>query len=78
MGAARELVAGRFKDAYTSLTHDVVIPGSKRRHISAVASVQSAAPVSAGPGHGVVLLFVNQTTIVGADAPVCTRRRACG
>ncbi|OBI11955.1 hypothetical protein A5713_05390 [Mycobacterium sp. E2497] len=72
LGAARERLTGRFKDTYTSLTRDVVIPGSKQRHISALATVQSAASVSEGPDHGVVLLFVNQTTIVGADAPAYT------
>ncbi|MGZ4527479.1 MAG: hypothetical protein ACXVX7_13750 [Mycobacterium sp.] len=72
LGAAREHLAGQFKDAYTSLTRDVVIPGAKQKHISAVATVQSAASVSAGPSHGVVLLFVNQTTIVGTDAPAYT------
>ena len=72
LGAARDLLTGRFKDAYTSLTREVVIPGSKQKHISAAATVQSAASVSEGPDHGVVLLFVNQTTIVGADAPAYT------
>lgn len=72
LGAARDRLTGRFKDAYTSLTREVVIPGSKQKHISAVATVQSAASVSAGPDHGVVLLFVNQTTIVGAEAPAYT------
>ncbi|WP_156688411.1 hypothetical protein [Mycobacterium sp. Marseille-P9652] len=72
VGAARDRLTGRCKDAYTSLTRDVVVPGAKRRHISAVATVESAASVSAGPDHGVVLLFVNQTTIVGTDAPAYT------
>ena len=72
LAAARDRLTGRFKDAYTSLTRDVVIPGSKQRHISALATVQSAASVSAEPDHGVVLLFINQTTIVGADAPAYT------
>nr|WP_231614120.1 hypothetical protein [Mycobacterium nebraskense] len=72
LGAARDRLTGRFKDAYPSLTREVVIPGSKQRHISAVANVQSAASVSAGPDHGVVLVFVNQTTIVGAEAPAYT------
>jgi Mce-associated membrane protein len=69
LGAARDRLTGRFKDAYTSLTRELVIPGSKQKQISAVATVQAAAAVSAGPSHGVVLLFVNQTTIVGTSAP---------
>ncbi|HEU4362268.1 MAG TPA: hypothetical protein VFR27_12285, partial [Mycobacterium sp.] len=37
--AARGRLTGQFLDAYTSLTHDVVIPGAKQKKISAVASV---------------------------------------
>ena len=59
LGVARDRLTGQFKDAYTSLTRDVVIPGSKQKQISAVATVQAAASVSAQPGHGDVLLFVN-------------------
>ncbi|WP_260754836.1 hypothetical protein [Mycobacterium sp. SMC-8] len=72
LGAARELLTGEFRDAYTSLTKDVVIPGAKEKQISAVASVPAAASVSATPSEAVVLLFVNQTVSVGADAPTDT------
>lgn len=56
---------GDFKDAYTSLTRQVVIPGAKEKHISAVAKVNAAASVSATENHAVVLLFVNQTVTMG-------------
>ncbi|MDT5211563.1 MAG: Mce-associated rane protein, partial [Mycobacterium sp.] len=69
LGAARDLLTGDFRDSYTSLTHDVVIPGAKQKQISAVATVPAVASVSAKPGHAVVLVFVNQTVIVGQDAP---------
>lgn len=72
VAAARDRLTGRFKDAYTSLTRDVVIPGSKQKHISAVATVQSAASVSAKPSQEVILLFVGQTTIAGGEAPTHT------
>lgn len=72
LGAARDRLTGRFAQAYAALARDVVIPGAKQKHISAVATVQSAAAVQAGPDHGVVLLFVNQTTIVGTDVPAYT------
>lgn len=65
LGAARERLTGEFKDAYTSLTRQVVIPGAKEKHISAVAKVSAAASVSATADHAVVLLFVNQTVTVG-------------
>jgi Mce-associated membrane protein len=70
--AARNLLTGDFRDSYTSLTNDVVIPGAKQKQISAVATVPAAASVSANPRHAVVLVFVNQTVIVGQDAPTDT------
>jgi Mce-associated membrane protein len=72
LGAARDLLTGDFRDSYTSLTHDVVIPGAKQKQISAVATVPAAASVSANPREAVVLVFVNQTVIVGQTAPTDT------
>jgi Mce-associated membrane protein len=70
--SARDLLTGDFRDSYTQLTNDVVIPGSKQKQISAVASVPAVASVSADPTNAVVLVFVNQTVVVGADAPTAT------
>jgi Mce-associated membrane protein len=70
--AARNLLTGQFRDSYSSLIRDVVIPGAKQQHISAAASVPVAASVSATPGHAVALVFVDQTVIVGNDAPTGT------
>jgi Mce-associated membrane protein len=70
--AARDLLTGDFRDSYTSLTNDVVIPGAKQKQISAVATVPAAASVSAKPNHAAVLVFVNQTVIVGQDTPTDT------
>jgi Mce-associated membrane protein len=67
--AARGRLTGTFLDAYTKLTHDVVIPGAKQKQVSAVATVPGAASKSATANHAVVLVFVNQTVIVGQDAP---------
>jgi Mce-associated membrane protein len=72
LGAARDLLTGDFRDSYTSLTNDIVIPGAKQKQISAVATVPAMASVSADPRHAVVLVFVNQTVIVGQDAPTDT------
>jgi len=70
--AARGRLTGTFLQAYTSLTHDVVIPGAKQKQISAVATVPAAASTSATANHAVVLLLVNQTVVVGQDAPSST------
>lgn len=69
---ARSLLTGDFQQAYTDLTTDVVIPGAKEKQISAVATVPAAASVQADPNHAVVLVFVNQTVVVGNDAPTDT------
>ncbi|MBB5167396.1 hypothetical protein [Mycobacterium sp. AZCC_0083] len=72
LGAARDLLTGDFRDSYTSLTHDVVIPGAKQQKISATAVVPAAASVSASPSRSVVLVFVNQTVVMGNGAPTET------
>jgi len=67
--AARERLTGDFRQRYTDLTNNVVIPGAKEKQISAVASVPGAAPVSADPAHAVVMLFISQTVTVGTGVP---------
>ncbi len=73
LGAARERLTGDFKDAYTELTRQVVIPGAKEKHISSVAKVNAAASVSATANHAMVLLFVDQTVTIGDGAPTDTQ-----
>jgi Mce-associated membrane protein len=73
LNAARDRLTGEFKEAYTSLIREVVIPGAKQKHISAVAKVSAAAPVSASADHAVVLLYVNQTVTIGDGAPTDTQ-----
>jgi Mce-associated membrane protein len=72
LNAARDLLTGDFRNSYTSLITDVVIPGAKQKQISAVATVPAVASVTADPHHAVVLVFVNQTVVVGQDAPTDT------
>lgn len=70
-GAADRLTGG-FRQQYAQLVSDVVAPGAKQQHISAVATVPAAASVSATENHAVVLVFIDQTTIIGNDAPTQT------
>ncbi|CAN5542118.1 hypothetical protein BH09ACT7_BH09ACT7_57140 [soil metagenome] len=70
--AARNLLTGPFRDSYTSLINDVVIPGAKRKNISATATVAAASSMTASDNHAVVLVFVDQTVIVGNDATSAT------
>jgi Mce-associated membrane protein len=72
LNSARDLLTGEFRDSYTSLINDVVIPGATQKQISAVASVPAAASISADPTHAVVLVFVNQTVVVGQELPTDT------
>ncbi|MCT7657068.1 hypothetical protein [Mycobacterium deserti] len=72
LNEARNLLTGEFQESYTGLINDVVIPGAREKQISAVASVPAAASVSADPKKAVVLVFVNQTVVVGQDAPTDT------
>ena len=67
LAAVQDRMTGQFKDSYNALTHGVVIPRAKQRQISAVANIPAAAPVLASANHAVVLLFVNQTVVVGTE-----------
>src|SRR6478752_4210697 len=69
LDAAKSRLTGTFLDAYTSLTHDVVIAGAKQKQVSAVATVPAAASSAASPTHAVVLEFVDQAVTVGQSAP---------
>jgi Mce-associated membrane protein len=72
LAAAADRLTGSFRQQYTQLVRDVVAPGAKQQHISAVATVPTAASVSATGKHAVVLAFIDQTTTIGNDAPTQT------
>ncbi|MCV7408522.1 hypothetical protein AWC05_05710 [Mycobacterium florentinum] len=72
LSAARDRLTGQFRDSYSALIHDVVVPGARQKAISAVATVPAAASVSVSQNHAVVLVFVDQTTTIGADPPTNT------
>ena len=70
--AARDRLTSPYKEAYTKLTDEVVIPGAAKDHVSVTATVPAAASVSATPRHAVVTLFVDQAAAIGKDAPTTT------
>jgi Mce-associated membrane protein len=70
--AARDRLTAPYKDAYTKLTDEVVIPGATKDHVSVTATVPAGASVSATPRHAVVTLFVDQAAAIGKDAPTST------
>jgi Mce-associated membrane protein len=67
--AARDRTTGTFRDAYTHLTNDVVIPGAKQKLIATTATIPAAVSVSADANHAVALVFVSQTMTIGAGKP---------
>jgi Mce-associated membrane protein len=70
--AAQDRLTGGFRDSYATLTKTVVIPGAKQKRIAATATVPAAASVSASGNHAEVVVFINQATVVGHDAPTDT------
>ncbi|MCX2934075.1 hypothetical protein ORI20_27790 [Mycobacterium sp. CVI_P3] len=62
-------LTGAFREAYSTLAEDVVIPGARQKQIFSTATVAAASLVSANQNHSVVLVFVDQTTRFGSDAP---------
>ncbi|WP_422745424.1 hypothetical protein ACN27E_24315 [Mycobacterium sp. WMMD1722] len=72
LSQARERLSGAWKEQYGTTVDTVIAPEAKAKRIAAAAEVAAAASVSAEPDHAVVLLFVNQTVAVGAEAPTVT------
>ena len=74
--AAGERMTGEFRTEYTTLINDVVAPGAEEQRISAVTAVPAAALVSADGDRARVLIYIDQTTTVGAEPPTETRSSA--
>ncbi len=72
LGAARELLTGKFKTSYAVFTHQHVIPDAREQHITSVVTVPAAAFVQASIDHAVVIVFVNQTFLRDPDPPTST------
>ncbi|MEJ8279436.1 hypothetical protein [Pseudonocardia spirodelae] len=65
--AAADRLTGPFRDQYTQLARDVVIPAAKQQQTTTSTSVSRAGVVSAEPDRVTVLMFLNQTTTTVAD-----------
>jgi Mce-associated membrane protein len=74
--AAADRLTGSFRDDYTKLIREVVIPSAGEKQISAVATIPAAVSVSASQNQAVVLVFIDQTTVMGTDPPVSTTSSA--
>ncbi len=69
LNAATSLLTGNFRDSYSKLIHDIVIPGAKQKSITAVAQVPGAAVESLTIDKASTIVFVNQTATAPPDAP---------
>jgi Mce-associated membrane protein len=72
LNAATSLLTGDFRDSYSKLTHDVVIPGAKQKNITVVAQVPAVSVESLTTDKASTIVFVNQTSTVPPDAPTNT------
>lgn len=72
LNAARDRLTGEFRESYSALIDDVVIPGSQQRNISSEVTIAAAGSASVDGDRAVVLLFVDQTTTIGDGAPTQT------
>lgn len=70
--AVRDRLTGDFRESFTALVNDVVIPGAREKKIHSSATVPAAASVAADNAHATVLVYVNQTTVVADDPPTDT------
>jgi Mce-associated membrane protein len=67
--AARDLLTGPFRESYTTMINDVVIPGAKNQRITAITNIPGAASISADAHHAQVMLYVDQKVTIGDGAP---------
>lgn len=59
---AADGLTGDFRDEYTSLIEQAIIPGAKEKQLTVKVDVSAASIVSASPDDATVLLFLNQVT----------------
>ena len=64
---AAKLTTGAFRDSYTRLTHETVIPGAREKHITAAAEVPAVAVESLTASTATLIVFINQTVTVGSE-----------
>lgn len=68
LAGAAEGLTGDFRDDYTKLIDDVIVPGAKEKKLTVQVTVQAGGVISAEPDSASVLLYLNQVT-TSADVP---------
>jgi Mce-associated membrane protein len=72
LNANKSLLTGNFRDSYSSLVNETVIPGAKQKNITAVAQVPAAAVESLTTDKASMIVFINQQVTVPPAAPTTT------
>lgn len=72
LGTARNRLTGSFRDEYTRLVKEVVVPGAKEKKVKTLVTVPAAGVISASPDHAVVMVYINQNVTMGDDPPTDT------
>jgi Mce-associated membrane protein len=72
----RSQLTGDFRTQYSQTTDDVVIPGALSQQVTAETKVPAASVVTVEPHRVVVLLYLDQTITVAAEAPSVTSSSA--
>ncbi|MBY0443561.1 MAG: hypothetical protein K2Q25_15755 [Mycobacteriaceae bacterium] len=67
--SARKCLTTGFAGTYTRVVNEMVIPYAKENHVSAVAQLSAAAPVSASENRAVVMVFVDQSLTTPHSPP---------
>lgn len=68
LAGAADGLTGSFREDYTNLINDVIVPGAEEKKLTVQVTVQAGGVISAEPEHASVLLYLNQIT-TSADAP---------
>jgi Mce-associated membrane protein len=63
------LLTGDFKESYTKLIEDTVIPGAREQNITAVAQVPAVGVETLSRDRAAILVYINQKVTPGAGAP---------
>jgi len=68
LSKAADGLTGDFRDDYTKLIQDVIVPGAEEKQLTVQVTVQAGGVISAEPDSASVLLYLNQIT-TSAEVP---------
>ncbi|WP_445169952.1 hypothetical protein ACTXG7_11930 [Mycolicibacterium sp. Dal123E01] len=69
LNEAVALTTGEFRDSFTQLIRDVVIPGARQKNITAISTVPAVAVESLTADTAKLIVFIDQTVTTGSAEP---------